>query len=157
MFIQQQCCQGKFDMSKMVNSKDKKLNSAEIIMIALENTKSKYPPKIAYPAIITEMTQPNTDVKQLGNTMFILHRADEDQALFKALNADTANNFVENSKKYVVYAKKDLGLKILVTQFEDPAISTLFHMIAKNPPMPNMGFKEYNLDTGAKRIVLNLG
>ena len=144
-------------MSKMVNSKDKELNSAEIIMIALENTKSKYPPKIAYPAIITEMTQPNTDVKQIGNTMFILHRANEDQAFFKALNADTANNFVESSKKYVVYAKKDLGLKILVTEFTDPAISTLFHVIAKNPPMPNMGFTEYETTGVEKRIVLNLG
>jgi len=144
-------------MSKMVNSKDKELNSAEIIMIALENTKSEYPLKVVYPAIITEMTQPNADVKQIGNTIFVLHRADEDQAFFKALNADTANNFVENSKKYVVYAKKELGLKILVTQFEGSAISTLFHVIAKNPPMPNMGYKEYNLDTGAKRIVLNLG
>jgi hypothetical protein len=141
----------------MVNSKDKKLNSAEIIMIALESTKSKYPPKVAYPAIITEMTQPNTDVKQLGNTMFILHRADEDQAFFKALNADVAQNFLDNSKKYVVYAKKELGLKILVTQFTDPAISTLFHMIAKNPPMPNMGFTEYETTSGENRIVLNLG
>jgi len=39
-------------MSKMVNSKDKELNSAEIIMIALENTKSEYPLKVVYPAII---------------------------------------------------------------------------------------------------------
>lgn len=144
-------------MSKMVNSKDRVLNSAEIIMIALENTKSKYPPKVAYPAIVAEMSQPNTDIKQLGNTMFILHKADENQAFFKALNADVAPNFLDSSRKYVVYAKKELGLKILVTQFEDPAISTLFHMIAKNPPMPNMGFKEYKLDTGINRIVLNLG
>ena len=144
-------------MSKMVNSKDKELNSAEIIMIALENTKSEYPLKVVYPAIITEMTQPNADVKQIGNTIFVLHRADEDQAFFKALNADTANNFVESSKKYVVYAKKDLGLKILVTEFEDPAISTLFHVIAKNPPMQNMGFQEYKVSPSVNRIVLNLG
>jgi hypothetical protein len=141
----------------MVNSKDKELNSAEIIMIALENTKSEYPLKVVYPAIITEMTQPNADVKQIGNTIFVLHRADEDQAFFKALNADTANNFVESSKKYVVYAKKDLGLKILVTEFEDPAISTLFHVIAKNPPMQNMGFQEYKVSPSVNRIVLNLG
>lgn len=144
-------------MSKMINSKDKKLNSAEIIMIALQNLGTKYPLNVAYSAILTEMTQPNTDVKQIGNTIFVLHRADEDQAFFKALNADIASNFVENSKKYVVYAKKELGLKILVTQFEGSAISTLFNVISKNPPMPNMGYKEYNLDTGAKRIVLNLG
>lgn len=144
-------------MSKMVNSKDKELNSAEIIMIALENTKSEYPLKVVYPAIITEMTQPNADVKQIGNTIFVLHRADEDQAFFKALNADTANNFVENSKKYVVYAKKELGLKILVTEFQGAEINTLFHVISKKPPMPNMGFQEYKVSPSVNRIVLNLG
>lgn len=144
-------------MSKMVNSKQQKLDSAAIIMIALENTKSKYPPQVAYPAILEEMNQPNTDVRQLGNTLFVLHKADDDQAFFKALNADTANNFVESSKQYVTYAKKELKLKILVTEFDDPAISTLFHVIAKSPPMPNMGFTEYKTTNGGRRIVLNLG
>jgi len=144
-------------MSKMVNSNQKKLDSSAIIMIALENTKSKYPPKVAFPAIVTEMSHPNTDIKQIGNTLFILHKASKEQAAFKALNADTANNFIENSKKYAVYAKKELGLKILVAQFEDPVISTLFHVGFKNPPMPNMGFQEYKVSPSVNRIVLNLG
>jgi hypothetical protein len=144
-------------MSKMVDSNQKKLNISEIILIALENTKSKYPPKVAYPAIVTEMSQKNTDVKQIGNTIFVLHRADKDQAAFKALNADIASNFVENSKKYVVYAKKELGLKILVTEFQGSEINTLFHVISKKPPMPNMGFQEYKVSPSVNRIVLNLG
>jgi len=144
-------------MSKMVDSNQKKLDSSAIIMIALENTKSKHPPKVAYPAIVSEMARKNTDVKQIGNTIFILHKADKDQAAFKALNADTASNFVENSKNYVMYTKKELGLKILVTEFEDPAISTLFHVISKNPPMSNMGFQEYKVSPSVNRIVLNLG
>jgi hypothetical protein len=48
-------------------------------------------------------------------------------------------------------------MNMLVTEFEDPAISTLFHAISKNPPMPGMGFKEYKLQSGGRRIVLNLG
>jgi len=144
-------------MAGMVDSKQRQLNSAEIIDIALKNTRSKLKPEVAFPAILTEMNQPNTDVKQMGNTLFVLHKGQNDQAFFKALNADIARNFVENSRKYVMYAKNQLGLKILVTQFEEPAISTLFHAISKKPPMPNMGFKEYKTTTGMNRIVLNLG
>lgn len=140
----------------MVDSKEKKLNIADIANIALENTHSQHSPKVAFPAILTEMSQPNTDVKQMGNTVFILHKGDKGQGFFKALNADKARNFVENSRQYVVYAKK-LGMNMLVTEFEDPAISTLFHAISKKPPMPGMGFKEYKLKSGGRRIVLNLG
>ena len=144
-------------MSGMVDSKQKQLDSAQIIMTALENTRSKYPPKVAFTAIMSEFNQPNTDVKIMGNTLFVLHKGDNGQGFFKALNADVPRNFVESSRQYVVYAKQKQGMKILVTEFEDPAISTLFHAISKNPPMPNMGFQEYKVSPSVNRIVLNLG
>lgn len=144
-------------MATMVDSNTKKLDPATIVATALENTKSKYPPNVAMPAIMTEMNQPNTEVKQLGNTLFILHKGKSDQAFFKALNADTARNFVQSSREFVTYARKKLGVKILVTEFTDPAISTLFKAISKNPPMPGMGYKEYKTTDGGRRIVLNLG
>lgn len=144
-------------MSGMVDSKQKQLDSAQIIMTALENTRSKYPPKVAFTAIMSEFGQPNTDVKIMGNTLFVLHKGDNGQGFFKALNADVPRNFVESSRQYVVYAKQKQGMKILVTEFEDPAISTLFHAISKNPPMPNMGFQEYKVSPSVNRIVLNLG
>jgi hypothetical protein len=140
----------------MVDSKEKKLDFAQLGAIAMKNTHSNVPDRLAMPAILTEVTQPNTDVKQIGNTVFILHKGKNGQAFFKALNADKARNFVENSKQYVVYAKK-MGMNMLVTEFDDPAISTLFHAISKKPPMPGMGFKEYKLKSGGRRIVLNLG
>lgn len=144
-------------MASMVDSKTQKLSSTEIIRVALESTKSQYPAAVALPAIVTEMKQPNTDVKQMGNTLFILHMGKKGQSFFKALNADTARNFFENSRQYVVYAKKQLGQNLLVTEFKDPAISTLFKAISKNPPMPGMGYKEYKTTDGGRRIVLNLG
>jgi hypothetical protein len=144
-------------MSQMIDSRRQKLNSAEIITIALENTRSPYPPKMAMPAILTELSQPNTDVKQMGNTIFVLHKGDNGQGVFKALNADIPQNFLDNSKKYVVYAKQDLGMDVLVTEFQDPAISTLFHAISRNPPMEGMGFQEFKTSNGGTRIVLNLG
>ena len=144
-------------MSQMVDSRRQKLNSAEIVTIALENTRSPYPVNKALPAILTEMAQPNTDVKQMGNTMFVLHKGDNGQGVFKALNADIPQNFLANSIKYVVYVKQNLGINVLVTEFQDPAISTLFHVIARNPPMQGMGFQEFKTSNGGIRIVLNLG
>lgn len=144
-------------MAGMVDSKQKQLDSAAIIMTALQNTRSQYDPQVGFTAVLAELNHPNTDVKIMGNTLFVLHKGDNNQAFFKALNADVARNFVEHSRQYVVYAKQKLGIKILVTEFEDPAISTLFHAISKKPPMPNMGFKEYKTSTGMNRIVLNLG
>jgi hypothetical protein len=144
-------------MSGMVDSKQKQLDSAQIIMTALENTRSKLPTQAAFTGILAELSQPNTDVKIMGNTLFVLHKADNGQGFFKALNADVARNFVESSRQYVVYAKQKQGMKILVTEFEDPAISTLFHAISKKPPMPNMGFQEYKVSPSVNRVVLNLG
>jgi len=144
-------------MSGMVDSKQKQLNSAEIIMTALENTRSKHPPQIAFTAIMAEFGQPNTDVKIMGNTLFVLHKGSEGKGFFKALNADTARNFVESSRQYVVYAKQKQGMKFLVTEFEDPAIETLFHVIQKKPPMPGMAFQVFKSQSNVKRIVLGLG
>ena len=144
-------------MIKMADSRKVQLNSAQIIAVALENTESKYPAKVAMPMILTELSQPNSDVKQIGNTLFSLLKGDAGQGFFKAFNADTAPNFVQNSKEYVVYAKNDLGMNLLVTEFDDPAINTLFHVISKNPPMEGMGFQEFKTNNGGYRIVLNLG
>ena len=46
-------------MAGLVDSTKQKLNSAQIIAISLENSKSEYPPKLAMPAIMTEMSQKN--------------------------------------------------------------------------------------------------
>ena len=144
-------------MSQMVDSRQQKLDFAQIAVIALENTRSPVPKDFGLPAILTEVNQPNTDVKQMGNTVFILHAGDNGQGVFRALNADVPQNFLDNSRKYVVYVKQNFGMNVLVTEFTDPAISTLFHAISRNPPMQGMGFQEFKTNNGGYRIVLNLG
>jgi hypothetical protein len=142
---------------KMVDSSDRVLNLAEIVAIALQNTASEYDVKVAFPAVLSELTQPKTQFKQIGNTLFVVHAGEKGQGFFKSLNADTARNFYENSMKFCVWAKRDLGMSVLVTQFKDKHIEVLFRAIAKKPPMPGMGYQVLNLDSGETRIVLNLG
>jgi len=118
-------------MTKMIDSKKEKLNFAEIAGIAFENTRLSVPKKFAMTGVLAEVNQPDTDVKQIGNTVFILHEGKNGQGFFKALNADTAANFVANSKKYVVYAKNEMQIDMLVTEFTDPAISNCFTQLPK--------------------------
>ena len=140
-----------------VDSKEQELNPGEIISIFLKSTQQPHPPQVMMPAIMEELNQPNVEVKQIGNTLFEVITGKGDQAFFKSFNADTGPNFVDNSKQFVVWARKVLGLKILVTEFQDPALKQLFKIISMNPPMPGMGYKAYNTKNGGTRIVLNLG
>lgn len=141
---------------KMVDSSEKQLNTAEIADIALKNTDSGFDPTVGFTAILAELGQPNTKHIQLGNTLFIVHVGNNGQGFFKALNADTARNFYENSMKFCVWAKKQ-GLNVLVTEFVEKSIEVLFKAIAKKPPMPGMGYQVFRSKNGATRIALNLG
>lgn len=140
-----------------VDSNERKLNSGEIILIFLNTTQQPHPPQVMMPAILQELNQPGVETKQIGNTMFEVMTGKGDQAFFKAFNADTGPNFIENSKKFCVWARNVLGLRILVTEFNDPALKQLFKIISMNPPMAGMGYKAYNTSNGGTRIVLNLG
>lgn len=142
---------------KMVDSSEKKLNVADIAAIALQNTDSKYDPKVGFPAILAELSQPNTEHIQIGNTLFVVHSGENGQGFFKSLNADTARNFYENSMKFCVWAKNKLGMRVLMTQFKDKHIEVLFRAIAKKPPMPGMGYQVFHMKSGETRIVLSLG
>lgn len=142
-------------MTDMVNSREEKLDVAAITHIALENTKSKYPTDVAFAAILKEMTLPDTIVQQYGNTVFIAH-VKGNLALFKALNADIAPNFFQNSILFLGFAKKK-GLQTLVTEFNDENIYRMIQMIAANPPFEGMGMKVEQLNDGDLRVSVNLG
>ena len=122
-----------------------------------ETKKQPYPLPAMMAGILQELSDPKVKTKQFGNTLFEVIMGDGDQAFFKAFNADTGENFVDNSKLFTVWARKVLNLKVLVTEFEDEALEKLFKIISMNPPMPGMGYQVMKTNTGKTRIVLNLG
>jgi hypothetical protein len=141
-----------------VDSKQKILNIGQILGLWLKNNPNQpYPPKVMLPAILTELSHEGVETKQIGNTLFEIIDGKEGEAFFKAFNADTGKNFVENSKLFTVYAKTVLKIRKLVTEFTDPTISQLFKIIAMNPPMPNMNYQERKTPSGSTVIHLNLG
>lgn len=141
----------------LVNSKNHKLNSGQIIGVFLQSTKQPHPADVMMPAILDELNQPGAKVKQFGNTLFEVHPGKDGNGFFKAFNADTGPNFVENSKLFAVWAKRVLGLKVLVTEYTDPSLDRLFKLISMNPPMPGMGYQVFKAQDGRTRVALNLG
>lgn len=142
-------------MVNMVDSRDRKLGKVQIVAIALQNTDSKYPANVAFPAIISEMSQPNAKTPRFGNTIFIIHIKDTG-GYFRAFNADIAQNFVMNSILFLRWARAQ-GLKTLVTDFNDPNIYRMIQRIGTKEPMPNMGYEAHNLKDGGMRVAINLG
>ena len=70
-------------------------------------------------AIVREITMPDTDLKQFGNTAFIGHRGkgnNKNIMVGRALNVDTASNFYKNGLEYIEYLR-EAGIEYYRTDF----------------------------------------
>ena len=126
-------------MAALVDSSQQQLSTEEILDIA--NWSS--PDPIETPRFIgminAELQMPNTLFIRQGNTLFILHKADRGVAFFRALNADTARNYLANSMEFIKACKK-MGFDTVATEFNDPSLLNIFRFISRNPPFPGMGY-----------------
>ena len=125
----------------LVDSKKKQLNTTEIIKTALTEIKDPHPLQVTFLAIMKELTSPTAWSGKAGNTLFIVHKSPSNpkQGVFRALNADTASNYVDNSREFLKQMQK-YKYETLVTQFKDPAILNIFKIIGKPKPK-GMGYK----------------
>lgn len=142
----------------LVDSSQQKLQMQEIVQISVQQTKSQYDPKTAFLALIKETTLPGASVLQIGNTLFITHRSEDPrQGFFRALNADTAQNYLQNSVEFTERAYTELGFDILTTEFQDPTLLNIFKYIGKDEP-ENMGYRvEQAKDGSMYRVTVTLG
>ncbi|MEN9945487.1 MAG: hypothetical protein RLY18_1445 [Pseudomonadota bacterium] len=139
----------------IVDSKQQMLQVNELLQAAAENTQSEYPVEMVYAAFAREAQMPNSKFLRYGNTIFIIHGDLEKPGVgsFRALNADTAQNFLQSSYQFVIDAYK-AGYYLLVTKFRDQNLLNIFKIIQRSPPNPGMGF---DVKTGADgQYVVNL-
>lgn len=139
----------------LVDSKKQKLTDQAVLMIAAKETRSKYPAATVFAALVKEMSLKGTSTFRAGNTIFIMHHARGRVGTFRALNADTARNYLENSYEWVQAAYK-MGFDTLVTDFEDPTIINVFKAISRRPPQEGMGYRAEKTSQGY-RVTLKLG
>jgi hypothetical protein len=131
----------------LVDSKKKMLGEQAILMIAAQETKSPHPASSVYAALVQEMNMEGTSIVREGNTLFIIHKGQGRVGVFRALNADTARNYLESSYAFIQGAYK-MGFDTLVSEFEDPTILNIFKAISRNPPQENMGYKAQKTKRG---------
>lgn len=124
-------------------------------MIAAQETKTPYPASTVYAAMVKEMNLPGTSIFREGNTLFIIHNAEGRTGVFRALNADTARNYLENSYTFIQAAYK-MGFDTLASEFEDPTIFNIFKAISRNPPQEGMGYRAEKTKKGF-RVTVKLG
>lgn len=124
-----------------VDSKKEVLDVGRIVVIASYHTESKSPPNQVAMSILMELQQPETIVEQIGNTLFIAHKSEQNpnNYVFRGINADTAQNYMENAKQFI-YKMKAQGVKQLATQFTGNKILQMIKASAKqmqtNPNTP---------------------
>jgi hypothetical protein len=126
-------------MADLVDSNKILLSEDEIIQKAVMNIRSPYSYDQVYKSIAAELEEPGTQFLRQGNTLFIVHYDGDRQGIFRALNADTAYNYLQNSIVFVK-AAYTMGYDVLITEFYDPTIANIFEIISKNPPNPDMGY-----------------
>jgi hypothetical protein len=139
----------------LVDSKKKELSSEAVLMIAAQQTKSKYSAEQVYASLVKEMNMEGTSTYREGNTVFLMHHAKGRVGIFRALNADTARNYLDNSYQFIQDAYK-MGFDILVSDFEDPTIMNIFKGISRNPPQEGMGYRAERTQNGF-RVTVKLG
>jgi hypothetical protein len=140
----------------MIDSKHQQLSSEEIVNIATQNTGSPYSPEQVQAAVATELRQEDTVCLREGNTLFVVHRSEKnpDIAVFRALNADTPENYLQSS---VVFTEtmNSMGFHAMVTTFYDDSLLNIFRYIGKDKPK-GMGYQVSRLNNGALRVVVQL-
>jgi len=141
----------------LIDSNQKKLDPQEIILEASRNIKNnKYTPDQILAALIEEARQPNTILIQEGNTLFVVHEGEKRISLFRALNADTAKNYLHNS---VIFTKAmyEMGFDFMVSNFDDPTLIKIFQYVARNPFQKGMAMKIDKMDDDSYRAIVQLG
>lgn len=139
----------------LVDSKKKELSSESVLMIAAQQTKSPYSAQQVYASLVKEMNMEGTSTYREGNTVFLMHHAKGRVGIFRALNADTARNYLDNSYTFIKDAY-DMGFDVLVSDFKDATIMNIFKGISRNPPREGMGYRAERTKDGF-RVTVKLG
>ena len=141
-------------MANVVDSNQQLLKAEEILQKGAMNTNSPYSYDQVYNSIAQELQEPGTQYLREGNTLFIVHYKSGRHGTFRAINADTAEYYVNNSWLFIK-ACYDMGYDYLTTEFYDKSIAVIFNAISKNPPYPDMGYDIKQKGTGFEgKIVL---
>jgi hypothetical protein len=146
-------------VTSFVDSKKKELSQEEIIKIAAKETGGKYTAKQVKAALTVEAYQLGALMIRQGNTIFVVHqdKSNPTVALFRALNADTIPNYINNSFEFVK-AVGAAGFQYIVAEFDNKSLLAIFERVYRKKPFERMGYAiQQSSKTGRYRVTVNLG
>ncbi len=147
-------------MQTVVDSKERPLPAPTIITTALgELDLGGLTPAAAMAGIAKEMTMKDTDMVQIGNTVFIGHRGkgdNKDLMWGRALNIDTAQNFVANGLKYFTHMQK-IGVRRYVSDYDGAIYDSAFKAWKRYADKLDTKIAVGRKATGGSRAYVTLG
>lgn len=141
---------------KPVDSNDKVLSLTELVLTAGYSQFSERDPRKAMMMLVAELSMPGTDHMRFGNTLYIINKGNGRNGYMRALNADTAENFMNFNKKFADSAYL-MGYDNLITVFKEPSFIQIFRVIGRDPPRPEMGYELKEGKNGEYIVNFKLG
>jgi hypothetical protein len=147
-------------MPTVVDSRQNQLPAPEIIIrFTQEMNDTEYPVQNVLAAIAKELTMPNTDQVQIGNTVFIGNRGKgkhKNAMVGRALNIDTGQNFVRSGLKYLSYLQNK-GIRYYRTEFNAPEYVSAFKFWYNKLSGTDTEVDVVQLDNGSYRAYIYIG
>ena len=143
-------------MVQMVDSQQEELSVEDIISIAGMNTDAGMEPERLMKMINAELQMPDTLFLREGNTLFIIRKAKPGVGWFRAINADTAPNFLQNGRTFMLACHK-MGFDTMATNFTDPTLLGVFRYVSQNPPVEGMGYQVQKTEDGGFYVTVKTG
>lgn len=144
----------------VVDSKTRELTPPEIILESLEGSDlDGLTPQVATVAILRELVMSDVDAVQFGNTVFIGHRGkgeEKDLMWGRALNVDTAQNFIFNGLQYLGHLQ-EIGVKRYVADYEGDELDNAFRAWKRYADRVDTKVAVGRLSDGSSRAFITLG
>lgn len=145
---------------QVIDSKERPLSAPEVLMrFGSEMNNTGQPMAKALTALAGELSLPNTDQVQIGNTVFIGHRGKgkyKNVMEGRAINIDTARNFMRNGLKYIAYLQRK-GIEYYRTDFDQKQYLTAFQFWFNKSQGTDTEIDVVQLDTGGYRAFIKIG
>jgi len=132
-------------MSTVIDSKEEPLPAPTVMSMSVQDLDLKgISPEAALVGIAKELTMDSVDLVQIGNTVYIAHRGktekNKNTMIGRALNIDTAQNFVSNGFKYFSYLQKK-GITKYITKYDGPVYDKAFEIWKRQADKDDAGTK----------------
>ena len=121
-------------MENVVDSKQEPLPAPTILtMVAGQLNLGGNTPEAALLGLAKEVSMPNVDQTQVGNTVFVGHRGkgpNENKMVGRAFNVDTARNYIDNYVKYLKVLQQK-GITHYSIDFDGEALVPMAKAVGK--------------------------